>query len=50
MTQRLLNIFVNEVFSKPPKRNVYHNDDTWSLELLDPNDYGPKKLEALDKC
>ena len=49
MTQKIVKIFNNEIYSKPPKKNyitnktdVYHIDDTWSLDLLDLKDYGPK--------
>ena len=50
MTQKKIKIFINEIYSKPPRRyyvtnktDVYHIDDTWSLDILDLNDYGPKK-------
>ena len=43
-------IFINETYSKPPKKyyptnktDVYFIDDFWSLDILDPKDYGPKK-------
>ena len=49
MTQKNIKIFINEIFSKGPKRNyatnktdVYHIDDTWSLDILDVKDYGPE--------
>ena len=49
MTQKNIEIFINEIYSKGPKRNyatnktdVYHIDDTWSLDILDLKDYGPK--------
>ena len=49
MTQRNIKIFINEIYSKPPKRNyatnktdVYHIDDIWSLYILDLKDYGPE--------
>ena len=49
MTQKNINIFINEIYSKPPKKyyvtnktDVYHIDDTWSLDILDLKDYGPK--------
>ena len=45
----IIKIFINEIYSKPPKRNyitnktnVYHIDDIWSLDILDIKDYGPK--------
>ena len=47
MTQKNFKVFVNEIFSKPPKKNyatnktdVYHIDDIWSLDNLDHKDYG----------
>ena len=42
-------MFINEIYSKPPKRNyatnktdVYYIDDIWSLDILDLKDYGPE--------
>ena len=49
MTQKNMNIFLNEIYSKGPKRNystnktdVYHIGDIWSLDILDLKDYGPQ--------
>ena len=49
MTQKNIKIFINEIYSKPPKNNyvtnktdVYHIDDIWSLDILDLKDYGPE--------
>ena len=49
MTQKNIKIFINEIFSKGPKKNyatnktnVYHIDDVWSLDILDLKDYGPE--------
>ena len=49
MTQKLIKMFINEIYSKPPKKNyatnktdVYHIDDIWSLDVLDLKDYGPE--------
>ena len=49
MTQKIIKIFLNEIYSKPPKKNYitnktdgYHIDDTWSLDILDLKDYGPE--------
>ena len=49
MTQKNIKIFINEIYSKPPKKNyitnktdVYFIDDIWSLDILDLKDYGPK--------
>ena len=53
MTQKNINIFINEVYSKPPKKNyatnktdVYHIDDIWSLDILDLKDYGPESNKS----
>ena len=49
LTLRLIKIFINEIYSKPPennystnKTNVYHIDDIWSLDVWDLKDYGPE--------
>ena len=49
MTQKNIKIYINEIFSKPPKKNyntnkpnVYHIDDLWSLDVLDLKDYIPE--------
>ena len=49
MSQKNIKIFINEIFSKPPKKyyatnktDVYHIDDIWSLDILDLKDYGPE--------
>ena len=49
MTQKSIKIFIDEIYSKPPKKNyitnktdVYHIDDIWSLDILDLKDYGPE--------
>ena len=49
MTQKNIKIFINEIYSKAPKKyyptnktDVYHIDDTWSLDILDLKDYGPE--------
>ena len=49
MTQKTIKIFINEIYSKPPKKNyatnktdVYQIDDIWSLDILDLKDYGPE--------
>ena len=48
MSQKNIKIFINEIYSKPPKKyyatnktNVYYIDDIWSLDILDLKDYGP---------
>ena len=45
MTQKNIKIFINRIYSKPPKKNyatnktdVYHFDDIWSLDILDLKD------------
>ena len=49
MTEKNIKIFINENYSKGPKKNyatnktdVYLNDDIWSLDNLDLKDYGPE--------
>ena len=49
MTQKNIKKFINEIYSKPPKKNystnktdVYHIDDIWSPEILDLKSYGPE--------
>ena len=49
MTQQPIKLFINEMYSKRPKRNhptsktdVYHIDDICSLDILNLKDYGPK--------
>ena len=49
MTQKNIKIFINEIYSKGPKKyyatnktDVYNVDDTWSLDILDLKDYGPE--------
>ena len=49
MTQKNIKIFINEIYSKPPKKNyatnkkdVYYFDDTSSLDILDLKDFGPE--------
>ena len=48
-TQKTIKIFIKEIYSKPPKQNyatnktdVYHDDDIWSLNILDKKDYVPE--------
>ena len=49
MTQKTIKIFIEELYSKPPKKiystnktDVYHIDDIWSLDILDLKDFGPE--------
>ena len=50
MTQRTIKIFIDGLSSKAPRKmyitiksHVCHDADTWSLNILDLNVYGPKK-------
>ena len=47
MTQKNIKIFINELYSKPPKMiyatnktDVFFIDDIWSLDIFEPKDYG----------
>ena len=49
MTQKAIKIFINGIYSTPPKEkfatnktDVYHIDNLWSLDILDLKDYGPE--------
>ena len=49
MTQKNIKLFINGIYSKPPKKNYatnktdfYHIGDIWSRDILDLKDYGPK--------
>ena len=49
MSQKNIKIFINEIYSKPPRKSyptnksdVHHFDDTWSLDILHLKDYGPE--------
>ena len=49
MTQKNIKVFINEIYSKPPRKyyptnktDVYYIDDIWSLDILDLKDYGPE--------
>ena len=49
MTQKNIKIFINEIYSIPPKKNyitnktdVCHIDDTWSLDIFDLKVNGPE--------
>ena len=53
MKKELFKIFTDEIYSRPPKKNYETNetmiksiDDTWSSDLLDMKDYGPKNNEG----
>ena len=50
MTQEKIDVFSNQIYSKPAKKNystkktdVCHFDNNWSLVILDLKDYGPEK-------
>ena len=47
MTQKNIKIFINEIYSKGPKKiyatnktDVYYIDNIWNLDILDLKDYG----------
>ena len=49
MTQKRIEIFINENYSKPTRKkystnktDVYHIDEIWGLEILDDNYYKPE--------
>ena len=49
MTQKTIKIYIDEIYSKPPKKkystnktDVYYIDDIWNLDELDLKDYGPQ--------
>ena len=49
MTQKSIKVFMNENYSKPPKKNyhtikpdVQYIDDIWSLDIIDLKGYNPK--------
>ena len=49
MTQKNIKTFINEIYSKGPRKSyptnktdVYHIDDIWSLDILDLKYYGPE--------
>ena len=53
MTRRTIDTFVNEIYSKPPKKIYATNktdvsliDDTFSLDILDIKDYGLENKRA----
>ena len=53
MSQKNIKIYINEVYSKPPRRNyttnktdVYYIDNIWSLDILDLKDYGPENIRG----
>ena len=55
MKKELIKIFIKEIYSPSPEKNydtnktvIESSDDSWSSDLLDMNDYGPKKIEVLD--
>ena len=49
MTQKNIKTFINEIYSRRPRKNyptnktnVYYIDNIWSLDILDLKDYGPE--------
>ena len=52
-TQGAIKIYINENYSKPPKKkyltnetDVYHIDDVWSTDILDLKYYGPENKKG----
>ena len=50
LTQKTIGIFIDQIYSKPPRKDyktnktdVYHFDDIWSLDILDLKGYGPER-------
>ena len=50
MTQRTIDVLINEICSKGPQKNyitnktsVYHIDEIWNCEVLDLKEYGPER-------
>ena len=50
--QQLIEFFIDEIYSKPPKKNYETNrtllksiDDTWSADLLQMDGYGVKNYK-----
>ena len=53
MTQKSIKLFINEIYSKGPKKNyntnktdVYHINDIWSLDILVLKNYGPENKRS----
>ena len=53
MTQETIKIFINEIYSQPPKKSyptnktdVFYIDNFWSIDILDLKDYGPENNRA----
>ena len=49
MTQKSIEIFIYELYSKPPRKkygtnktDIYRIDDIWSIDTLDLKEYGPE--------
>ena len=56
MTQKTLKLFIDESYSKPPKKvysanktDVYQIVDIWSLDILDLKDFGPENDRGFKK-
>ena len=50
MTQKTIKVFIDEIYSKPPKKiystnktDVYHIGNIYSLDIYDLKDYDPEK-------
>ena len=57
MTEKTIKNFINEICSKPPRKNyvtnqsdVYHIDNIWNLDVLDLKDYSPEKNWRIKIC
>ena len=53
MTEKTIALFINETYSKPPKKNyptnktdLYHIDNIWSLDISDLKDYDPESIRG----
>ena len=53
MTQKNIKLFINEIYSKGPRKSyltnktdVHHIDEILSLDIIDLKDYGPKNIRG----
>ena len=53
MIQRTITVFMNELYSKQPRKTystnrtvVYRIDDTWSLDIIDLTDYDTEDINV----
>ena len=54
-TQRLLDVFKDQTYSKPSKKNyitnktiVYNTDHIWNFDIIILNDYDPKNIRSYE--